>query len=167
VTLSPPVRIVALAGLLLALAAAGVLEYPKLKHRFAHAKATSAPVHVSVRPAPAPAPAHRKPAVIPGMPPVIGAALRTHDTVVAFVYSQDAPGDLALVKDVRDGAKAAGAAFVPLNVADDTMAVDVYAWTKAPADPEVLVVKRPGRVAFAIQGATDSVAVQEAAANAK
>ena len=163
-TLSPPVRIVALAGLLLALAGAGVLEYPKLKHRFA---STPAPVRTTpaapVRSVPAPAPAVH---AVPGVPSVVTAALRRHGTVVAFVYSPSSPGDRALLAEARAGARAAHAAFVPLDVEQDAVAVDVYAWTRQPADPEVLVVRRPGRIAFAIRGATDRVAVAQAAATA-
>jgi len=165
VTLSPPVRIVALAGLLLALAGAGVLEYPKLEHRFASKPAPARTLPVTA-PAPTPAPAPTRPVTLPGVPPAVSAALRRHATVVAFVYSPSSPDDLALLGEVRAGAKAAHAAFVPLNVEQDTVAVDVYAWTRKPADPEVLVVKRPGRVAFAIEGATDRTAVARAAATA-
>jgi len=172
VTLSPPVRIVALSGLLLALAAAGVLEYPKLKHRFLTHHPAATPTRVAVTPAPAaPSPAPAAPAkagfVIPAMPPAVGAALKRHDTVVVFVYSPASPDDLALFAQARAGARQADAAFVPLDVSQGTTAVDVYAWVKQPADPETLVVKHGGRVAFAIQGATDSVSVAQAAATAR
>jgi hypothetical protein len=168
VTLSPPVRIVGLAGLLLALAGAAALEYPKLTHRVASPLAPARTVPVTT-PAPAPAaraPAPAKPIELPGVPPAVSAALRRHATVVAFVYSPSSPGDIALLAQVRAGARDAHAAFVPLDVERDAVAVDVYAWTKKPADPEVLVVKRPGRVAFAIEGATDRTAVAQATATA-
>jgi hypothetical protein len=172
VTLSPPVRIVVLAGLLLALAGAGVLEYPKLKDRLHHSQAaaartvpTATTTPVSARPTPARPAQPARPAV-PGLPPAVATALQDRKTVVAFVYSPASPGDVALLDAVRDGARDAHAAFVPLDVTRDGVAVDVYAWTKQPADPEVLVVRSPGRIAFAIQGATDSTAVAQAAATA-
>ncbi len=168
VTLSPPVRIVALVGLVLVVAAGGLLAFKKVEQHRSAAATPPAARTVPVAPAhPKPAPAPAKPITIPGIPPEVTAALRASDTVVALVYSPHAPGDLALLAEARAGAKAAHAAFVPLNVAQDTIAVDVYAWTKAPADPEVLVVKRPGRVAFTITGATDRLAIAQAAATAK
>jgi len=67
----------------------------------------------------------------------------------------------------RTGAHTASVPFVPLDITDEQTAVAVHGWAATSADPVVLVVKRPGKIVFQLQGPTDSNTVAQAAASAR
>lgn len=170
-TLSTPVKIIALAGLALALGAAGMFT---LLGPHATTPATGSAPNVikvvTVPPAtqkPHKQPAHSKLRLDPNLPIPVRDGLRRSREVVAFVYSPAAASDRALLADVRAGAHAAHARFVALNVQIEPIAAAVFGWTASPADPAVLVVRRPGKVVFTLQGPTDRDAVAQAAADAR
>jgi len=142
------------------------------------APATGAPAAVEHRtPAPvatpAPAPAPTAPsrshglALDPTLPPPVRQALEHSNEVVAFVYSPSSPTDLLALKQVREGAREAHVPLVLLNVGRNSLAAAVFRWTSSAVDPEVLVVRRPGKVAFTLPGMTDSTPVAQAATSAR
>jgi hypothetical protein len=169
-TLSTPVKVIALAGLAVILAAGGFLT---LAAKHGHAAATPATVaappkvitvstNVVTHHA---APAKPKLQLDPSLPAPVRAKLQHSKTVVAFVYTSLAASDRAELADVRAGAHQAHVPFVALDVTHERIADAVYTWTQSAADPQVLVVKRPGTIAFQVAGLTDQQTIAQAAAN--
>jgi len=170
-TLSTPVKIVALAALALAFGAAGVVLLLGGSHTSPAAPAIAKPavqlVHVHTT-----APHHvaaSKPVLKldTNLPAPVHRALELSREVVAFVYSPASPSDEALLSQAREGAHEARVGFVPLDVQRESVAASVFSWSSSASDPVVMVVRRPGRIAFTLAGATDSAAVAQAAASAR
>jgi len=174
-TLSTPVKVIALAGLAVILAGIGFLllasrpttssiSVPPVKHAAAKVARIAPPTrppavhHVAARP---------KLVLDPSLPPAVAHKLRLSREVVAFVYTGASVNDRALLQQVHKGARDAGVAFVALNVTDEPTAAAVYGWAATSADPNTLVVKRPGKIVFQLEGPTDSQAVAQAAASAR
>jgi hypothetical protein len=103
----------------------------------------------------------------PGLPPPVRNALEHSRRAVVFVYSRSSATDITLRSEVAEGAKEAGVPFVPLDVDSNATAAAVFGWTSAAADPETLVVRRPGTVAFKLLGMTDSTPVAQAVASSR
>jgi hypothetical protein len=177
-TLSTPIKVVALVGLALILGAAGLMLLASNKGAISsaapHAQHTAMskvvhittpavrpPVHHAVRPA--------KPKLVldPNLPTAVAHKLMLSRRLVAFVYTGASASDRALLVQARQGAHAAGVPFVPLNVTDETTADAVRIWTGSAADPAVLIVMRPGRILLQFTGPTDSPTVAQAAATGK
>jgi hypothetical protein len=175
-TLSTPVKVIALAGLALILGAGGLLV---LSSHHASSPAAVPPahraavpakvVHISAPTRPVVHHAAAKPRLVldQDLPAPVAKKLRLSREVVAFVYTGASISDRALLTQVRTGAHAAGIPFVPLNVTDESTAVAVHGWAATSADPVTLVVKRPGKIVFQLQGPTDSQAIAQAAASAR
>lgn len=161
-TLSTPVKIVALAALAIALGLGGLLV-------LTHGSSPSAAVtpvavhvpHVTVKVAPKPQ-LH----LDPGLPSVVRSALEKRAVAVVAIYSSQSATDRSLLAAARAGAHEAHAAFVAANVALEGVALGVSTWA-GPADvPAVVVVRRPGRIVFAA-GLTDSATVAQAATTSR
>jgi hypothetical protein len=169
-TLSTPVKIVALAGLALALAGGTMLFLfgAKSKAPAATPPAAQAAIRVvqihSSKPAHSAKPAKPKLVLDPNMPQPLLNGLRNSREVVAFVYSPASATDRMLLAEAQAGAKLAHVGFVALNVENETVADDVYFWAQGSSDPETLVVKRPGTIAWSLAGTIDRGTVAQAAA---
>ncbi len=178
--ISPQMRIVALAGvLLIALAGSALLLLHKPKPGTvtlppAHPTTTPAKHH-SLRSSPAPAPSrtHAKvvrPAVNPLLPAKLRAALGRHPVVVAAFFDSQNRIDSLTVAEARAGAAARGAGFVTVNLLSDKVAGRLTAFL--PSDellpaPGILVFKRPGRIVWRSDGYLDRQAVAQAVRNVR
>lgn len=175
-TLSTPIKIVALAGLALALGMGGVLML--LGHHSAPAAAAAPPapravtrvVHSAPKVQPKPV-AKPKPHVViaAGTPkPVASVLQRSPKAVVGVVYSSRVPADRAVLAEASAGAREAHALLVPMDVARPAIAqlLAVSSLGRASA-PTVFVMRRPGRVVFEVSGPTDRTTVAQAALTAR
>jgi hypothetical protein len=169
-TLSTPIKVLALAGLALILAVGGVVM---LVVRPSHTAAPVVQVPVKVIKVSAPATHHAarpaKPKILleDGLPAAVHQKLLLSREIVAYVYTGASIADRSLLAQVRQGAHAAGVPFVALNVTNEKVAESVFGWAATTADPAVLVVRRPGKVVFQLAGPTDSQTVAQAAASAR
>jgi hypothetical protein len=168
-TLSMPVKIVALVGLALALGAAGVLFLvsSNSKAPAATPPKTHAPtvrvVQIHSTKVVNHAPAKPKLQLDSNLPKPLLQSLQHSREVVAFVYSPASATDRALLLEAKAGAKLAGVGFVALDVQQEVIAEAVYGWAGSTEDPDTLVVRRPGTVAFTLAGTIDRDAVAQAA----
>jgi hypothetical protein len=175
-TLSPPVRIAVVVGLL---AATGLAAAFFLLGRAAPATEAEPAMAPAARPAPptvAPATSRptatatpRRATAMPtsGLPAPVGRALRHRRVVVVSVYVPGATVDRIVREEARAGATRAGAAFVAVPATSSTLLTPLLA--KAGGvfpSPAVLVVRRPGTVA-ATFGVTDRDVVAQAALEAR
>ena len=174
ITLSPPIRILGIVGILAA-AALGLLLF--MQSRSAHTTAATPPatagkLHAStsapaVRPSTRPArPAAPKIVLLPGLPEPVAHALRYSKVVVVSLYAAGASGDRAALAQARLGAASAHAGFAAVNVLNERIALGLDRFAGASSSPTVLVVRRPGRIVNRFNGYTDSDLVAQAAQNA-
>jgi hypothetical protein len=177
-TLSPPIRILAIVGALLAVGVGIVLfthnrsasdsSSPALPAvRESHPTPTTQHLATSTaKPVVKPA-AKPKIALLPGLPSPVAHALHFSKVVVVVVYARGGNGDLAAVEQARTGAKSSHAGFAAVNILDEKSArtLNTFAGT-ATSPPAVLVVKRPGKIVNQFSGYTDSGIVEQAALNA-
>jgi hypothetical protein len=176
VTVSQPIRIVVLAGLLVALAGGGLVAL-RMRHHASTSTAVPPVTHRAVAApttTPAPAPARHattptRPALQldPSLPPPVRSALLHSRRAVVLVYSPSSATDRTLRDQVAAGAHEAGVPFVPLDVDSNSVAAAVFGWTSAAADPETFVVRRPGTVTWKLLGMTDSTPVAQAVASSR
>jgi hypothetical protein len=194
---SQPVRIVALVGLLGALAlgagfallgkSAGSSAPPKvIKPLHGHHGATAAAKPVVAAPKAKTAaavkaypkakhaalkPKHPAVAVVQlpdnGLPAVVNQALLTHAVVVVSLYDPQALVDSASLGEAEAGAKLANAGFVPLNVLTESQAQPLAKKLGVLPDPALLVFRRPGDLVFRMNGFADRATVAQAAVNAR
>jgi hypothetical protein len=166
-TLSTPVKLVALAALAAVLGLGGVLML--LRHSSSPSKTTAPPassasqITVKVTPKPKKHPLR----LAPGLPAVVRSALERRAVAVVAIYSSHNASDRSVLAEARDGAAHAHAAFIAANVALNPVAAGVVTWSAGPAVPAVLVVRRPGKVVFAVSGPTDSTTIAQAALTSK
>lgn len=166
-TVSTPVKVVALAALALVLGLGGVvLLFGKHSSSPSAAAAVTPPAakaHFTVKVAPKPKP--HKPVVhlLPGLPAVVASALQKRPVAVVAIFNPTNVSDRAMLAAARAGAHQAHAAFVAANVSVETIASGVATWSDIARDPAVLIVRRPGKVVFAVSGLTDSATVAQAA----
>lgn len=174
ITLSPPIRIFGIVGILAA-AALGLLLF--MQSRSSHTTAATPPstagkLHAStsapaVRPSTRPArPAAPKIVLLPGLPEPVAHALRYSKVVVVSLYAAGASGDRAALAQARLGAASAHAGFAAVNVLNERIALGLDRFAGASSSPTVLVVRRPGRIVNRFNGYTDSDLVAQAAQNA-
>ena len=109
-----------------------------------------------------------KPAVVllPGLPAPIASKLRYSKVVVVSVYVSPAVSDRASVRQARTGARAAGAGFTAVNVANDKNARAMASFLGPVSSPTLLVVRRPGKIVTQISGPVEAAVVTQAAHNA-
>jgi hypothetical protein len=192
---SQPVRILALVGVLGALAlgagfamlgkSSGSSAAPKVikplhghhevaaaatkpvvaRHK-AHAKPGAAHKAATLAPKPKPAVAVQQ---LPdnGLPAVVNQALLTHAVVVVSLYDPQALVDSASVGEAQAGARLANAGFVPLNVLSEAQARPLAKKLGVLPDPALLVFRRPGDLVFRVNGFADRATVAQAAVNAR
>jgi hypothetical protein len=174
-TLSTPVKIVALAGLALVLAGGGMVFLFSTHGKPAAAAPPAAhtatvpviQVHSTKVQSTKPShPAKPKLQLDPNLPQPLLQGLQKSREVVAFVYSPQSATDRALLAEAKAGAKAAHVGFVALNAQNEKIADDVYFWASSSADPETFVVTRPGKIAWSLAGTIDRDAVAQAALGA-
>jgi len=175
------VAVLALAGGLLFLSrgqsatpAAPVIKplHPVKHHRHVSAKAkTKAKATTKHRVAAA----KKFPAVIDGMPSALALALRSNSVVVVALYAPDSSVDAMARDEARQGAAAAGAAFVALDVSNEKVAAPLTSLLTGGAtaadrvldDPAVLVFQAPKTLFVRLNGWTDRDTVAQAATNAQ
>lgn len=162
-TLSAPVRIVALAGLCCALALAGLLALATARHHHA----PSQPATLARQPAPqrvAP-----KPRVVldAGLPASLHRALEQSRTVVAVLYAPHVRRDVDVLAAALQGSRDARVGFAALDVSRRPVALALATWQPQAADPAVLVVRRPGVVVTELDGWSDRAMVAQAAVNGR
>jgi hypothetical protein len=175
-TLSPPIRVLALVGVL---AAIGIGVFMFTQSRSNSSSSSSLPAADSTsQPAASQLPAKTvsktatKPAkpklvLVPGLPTPIAHALRNSKVVVVALYAHGAKGDKAVVARAKQGAKSAHSGFAAVNVVDEITArkLGKFAGTNT-APPAILVVKRPGKIVNQFSGQVDDQIVAQAAVNA-
>ena len=104
--------------------------------------------------------------LLPGLPAQIASKLHYSKVVVVSVYLGPVPSDRSSVTEVRKGARAAGAGFVAVNVANDKNATAMSSFVGPVSSPATLVVRRPGKIVTQIQGPVEAAVVMQAAHNA-
>ena len=109
-----------------------------------------------------------KPTVVflPGLPAQIASKLHYSKVVVVSVYLGPVVGDRVAVTQARSGARASGAGFTAINVANDKNAAAMNSFVGPVSSPAMLVVRRPGRIVTQIAGPVDAAVVTQAAHNA-
>jgi hypothetical protein len=170
-TLSTPVKVIALAGLALILGMGGVVLLLGHKHPAKAPSQTPAPVQV-IKVTPTTThhvsrPVKPKLRLDPSLPAAVHAKLVLSREVVAFVYTGASARDRAQLSEVRAGAHAARVPFVALDVSNEQVASSVFPWLSSSADPQTVVVRRPGKVSFQLAGLTDRQTVAQAALDAR
>jgi hypothetical protein len=173
-TLSPPIRILAVVGVLAAIGL-GILFFASRSDSDSSAPAApsvatshASPTTQPASPAkPAVTPAKPKVVLEPGLPAPIAHALRNSKVVVVALYARGVNGDMKTVAEARAGAKSAHSGFAAVNVVNEAIArrLGKFAGTTT-APPAVLVVKRPGKIVNQFSGIADSEIVAQAALNA-
>jgi hypothetical protein len=175
--LSPPVRIVALAGVLLIALAGSALVL--LRHHTPGAATVPSTPHATT-PAATTAVSHRsrphvrakivRPAVDAQLPGRLRAALERHRIVVAGFYDPQVQENTLSISEARAGAVRAGAGFVAVDLLDNSVAGPLTALLPSgqllPA-PGILIYRRPGRIVFRFDGYLDRAAVAQAALSAE
>ena len=178
-SVSPPIRILAILGGVLAVAA-GLLLYVQGRPA-ADANSLPAPVAKTAHPAVTKAtavpakPAHAAPTApvakpppkpASGLPAALDAALARNEVVVVSLYVPGAKVDELATAEARAGAALGGAGFVALDVLDEEAAQPLLAKLGVLEDPTVLVFRRPGEAVVRMSGFADRETVAQAAANA-
>lgn len=174
VTLTPPVRVFALVGVLAAVGLAAFLFLLRPTGddtTAAVTKPVTKPVKTTERVTPRTPPVPRatpRPAVLPasGFPLPIHRALRRNHVVVVAVYMPGASVDSVVRREARAGARTARAGYVAVSALSERLVRPLVAKTGVLPDPSVLVLRRPG-VVTATLGVTDRQTVAQAVAQAR
>ena len=173
-TLSPPVQIFAVLGVI---AAIGFAAFTFLSGGEA-STATPAPVtrpettpatqerSAPNRVAPVRTPSTQPTQTASGFPLPVNRALRQKQVVVVAVYLPRASVDLAVRADAKAAARATGAGFVALSALNERLMSSLVAKTGVLPDPAVLVVRRPGVVATTLSVA-DRLTIAQAVDQAR
>lgn len=176
VTLSPPIRVFAFVGVLVAVGLAAFLFLlgrgggeaatdeplvppPATTNRTNPSTATPTTPRTTRQPRVAPLPAS-------GFPVPVHRALRRNRVVVVVVYTPRASVDAVLRAEARAGARASGAGLVQMSALSERLVEPLIAKTGVLPSPAVVVVKRPG-VVTAKLSVTDSQTVAQAVAQAR
>lgn len=186
VTVSRPIQMVALVGLLAAVGGGGTLL---LQHK----KPTAAPPiiekaaaparmhsHASAKPASTATPvSHPRHAVKPvpkapppllaanGLPMPLALALHKHRIVVVSLFDPQSSTDAVSFAEARAGAAAAGAGFLGVSVLDGNVAGPLTSLLPGGGllpDPGLLIYRRPATLVQRIDGFADRDSVAQAAA---
>ncbi len=172
VTLSPPVRVVALVAALV-LTGLGAFVFLLGGHAPGESAAGVAPQTEQVTPAPAKAqapartPAAKRSSVLSqDLPGPVAKAFRHRKVVVVAVYVPGAPVDANVRGEARAGARMAVAGFVPVSARSENALQKLVAKAGVLPAPAVVIMRRPG-VVTATLGVTDRQTVAAAVAQAK
>jgi len=178
VTISPPIRVFALLGLLAATALGAFLF---LVGRTADEGTQAVRPTAVTRPGPekkpvatkAPNSAPRTPRspsvtvqTTSGFPIPVDRALRRYKVVVVVVYMPGASVDSLVREEARAAALTSGAGYVALSALSERLVRPLVAKTGVLPDPAVVVVKRPG-VVVARLSVTDHDTVAQAVTQAQ
>ena len=106
------------------------------------------------------------PTLTVGLPTSVASAFSGRKVVVVALHAPDVPLDRMAVAEARNGAAAAGAGFVALNVYNESQARPLTKMLGVLEDPTVLVFKRPGELFLRLAGFADQQTVEQAARNA-
>jgi hypothetical protein len=171
-TLTPPIRVAALVG---ALVATGLVAFVFLIGRGAPETDVAAPAKPATMPSAhvAPSKASRPRAAAPrvvvtksGFPVPIDRALRRRGVTVVAVYMPGAAVDAAVRREARAGAVKSRAGYVALSALSERLVQSLVAKTGVLPAPAVLVIKRPG-VVTATLSVADRVTIAQAVAQAR
>ena len=178
-TLTPPIRIAAFVG---ALVATGLVAFVFVMGRSASEPDLSAPVPVT-KPKPPAQTATKpktsqtpvKPKVKPtprvvitksGFPAAIDVALRKRGIVVVAIYMPGAAVDAIVRAEARAAAVRSKAGFVPISALNEKLLQSLIARTGVLPDPAVVIIKRPG-VVTATLSVTDRETIAQAIVQAR
>ena len=168
-----PTRMLVIVGVAIAALAALFVARPLLLDDSGSSAASPAAVTPATTTAPKPAaqapaakPTQPKIVLLPGLPTKLENRLRHSRVVVMSVYAGTDAGDRAAVSAARRGARSSGAAFVALNVLNESTARQVQPFIGTTSPPVMFVVKRPGKVVARFDGNVDETVVAQAATNA-
>jgi hypothetical protein len=98
----------------------------------------------------------------------LDAALVAHPVVVVSVYARNVVTDYEAMKEAEAGAASVGAGFVAFDIYQEKLArqlATLLGDSSQTTNPEVLIFKRPRKLAFELQGFADSQVVAQAAHN--
>jgi hypothetical protein len=168
--LSSQVKIVALAGVLVALAGAAFLLLQGGHSTPKTATVPVTPTHHRAQAHPAPARHAATPAVqlTAGLPAPLVRALEHSKLVVAVVWAKGDPVAADTLAQAKAGARSVHAPLVVLNVANDAVAARTATWMNSDiVQPAVLVVRRPGTVAVELAGYADKTSVAQAVVDSR
>ena len=176
VTISPPIRVFAFLGALVAVGAAAFLFFVVRPGSTDESTVSTEPA-TQTTPAPSKAPAQVTPrAQEPpraatvrtksGFPVPVHRALRRNRVVVVAVYMPGAAVDAQVRTAARQGARQAGAGFVAISALSERLVRPLVAKTGVLPAPAVVVVERPG-IVNATLGVIDSQTVIQAVVQAK
>jgi len=171
-TLSPPIRILAVVGVL-AVVGLGIILYGQGRSSSTDTSVAVTPhtlthrLHATLQhPRKAQPAAAPRIVPLPGLPRPVAHALRYSKVVVVSLYASGAAGDRAALQQARLGAKASHAGFAAVNVLNEGTALGLGALAGTTSSPAVLVIRRPGRIVNRFLGYADSDLVAQAAQNA-
>lgn len=159
-TLSTPLKIVVLAGLVCIVGALGLLALAARRH----AAATTAPLPLPVVRHSQPKPVQPRLVLDEALPAPLYRALERSRKVVAVLVSPGVPADRATLAGARAGAHEAKLPLVVLNVAQNAVAEKLATWLPGVGDPAVVVVHRPGVAVATLRGWVDAPMVAQVAA---
>ena len=170
-TLSPPVKIFALLGVIAAVGFAAFTFLSSGETSIANpVPVTPAKPRVPTTPnrpaTPAPTRAPETPATASGFPRPINMALSKKRVVVVVVYMPGASVDRLVRADAKVAAQATGAGFVALSALNERLMSSLVGKTGVLPDPAVLVVRRPGVVATTLS-VSDRLTISQAVAQAR
>ena len=169
--LSTPIKVVALAGMLVALLAGAFATMTVLRGQQHTANGVQSPParsSTALKFSQAPKKAVVRPiAIDANLPAPLRHSLRSSREVVAVVISPGVPGDRDAAQQARAGAAAAHVGFTVLDVTRAPVAAALATWAPQAVDATVLIVKRPGNVAVELDGYADQDMVAQAALNVK
>lgn len=173
-TLSPPVRIFAFAGVLVALGVAAFFflvgrsagettDEPLITREATRQTTPSTPKTPVTRPA-----RTQRATQLPasGFPLPVHRSLRRNRVVVVVVYMPGANVDAVVRAEAKAGARAGGAGLVQLSALSERLVQPLVAKTGVLPSPAVVVVKRPDVVVTTL-GVTDRETVAQAVAQAR
>ena len=175
VTLSPPIRVFAFGGALVAVGLAAFIFVlgrggdtattgePLVTPTTATTPSTTTPVAPKTRTARQPRVAALPPS---GFPVPVHRALRRNRVVVVVVYTPGATVDSVVRAEARAGARASVAGLVQMSALSERLVEPLVAKTGVLPSPAVVVVKRPGVVTAKLR-VTDRETVAQAVAQAR
>lgn len=183
-TISGPIRIFALVGVL-AVAGLGVAllnlgrahssdsaattaatTHAATTHAAATHATTTAPAATTPAAPVKPKPVKPKVQLVPGLPSQVAKALQAHRTVVVTLFAGGGSDPKALA-EARAGARDAHTHFLAVNVLRARNASTIASFAGGLVEPSTLVVKRPGKVVTRLDGVQDRQVVAQAAHDAR
>ena len=173
-TLTPPIRIAAFVG---ALVATGLVAFVFIMGRGASQNDASAPAkpvtkpsaHTTAPPKVSQKPPKARAGVVvtkSGFPAPVDLALRRRGVVVVAIYMPGAAVDAIVRAEARAAAVRSRAGYVPISALNERLLQAFVARTGVLPDPAVVIIKRPGVVAATLS-VTDRETIAQAIAEAR